>query len=206
MPDAALSLLRRAHAHYRAVRAWVFASTPAIGPDGCDPDRHLMKPMVLTRCHPVARHDGWSCAGRAGARSNGMCTLRVEHRWAPSRQLGDGDDAPLRRIDAATALAWVHRRGSRTRSEVPKSPEMSAACAAPNRSAGSFPGGFRTPAPVHVVASATGRHPKPYTEGDILALSLGTGAQTAEEAMGFSRTAVYETSVASRSLRISCSA
>ena len=38
---------------------------------------------------------------------------------------------------------------------------MSAACAAPNRSAGSFPGGFRTPAPVHVVASATGRHPKP---------------------------------------------
>ena len=40
---------------------------------------------------------------------------------------------------------------------------MSAACAAPNRSAGSFPGGFRTPAPVHLVASATGRHPKPYT-------------------------------------------
>ena len=38
---------------------------------------------------------------------------------APARH---GDDAPLRRIDAATALAWVHRRGSRTRSEVPKSP------------------------------------------------------------------------------------
>ena len=32
------------------------------------------------------------------------------------------------------------------------------------------------------------------------------GCSTAEEAMGFSRTAVYETSVASRSLRISCSA
>jgi integrase len=40
---------------------------------------------------------------------------------------------------------------------------MSAACAAPNRSAGSFPGGFRTPALVHMVASATGQHPKPYT-------------------------------------------
>src|SRR3954467_13496896 len=48
---------------------------------------------------------------------------------------------------------------------------MSAALAAPNRSAGSFPGGFRTPAPAHVVASATGRHPKPYTKGDVLHLS-----------------------------------
>jgi hypothetical protein len=39
-----------------------------------------------------------------------------------ARQLGHGDDAPLRRIDAVTALAWVHRRGSRTRSEAPQSP------------------------------------------------------------------------------------
>ena len=63
-----------------------------------------MKPMALTRCHPVARHDGWSCAGRAGARSNGMCTLRVEHRWAPSRQLGT---AMMPRSGASTPpLRW----------------------------------------------------------------------------------------------------
>jgi hypothetical protein len=39
-----------------------------------------------------------------------------------ARQLGHGDDTPLRLIDAATALAWVHRRGSRTRPEGSKSP------------------------------------------------------------------------------------
>ena len=112
MPDAALSLLRRAHDHHRAVRARVFASTPAIVPDGCDPDRHLMKPMAPRRRHPAVRRRRWSCAGRAGASVKWGVYPRMEHRWAPSRQLGHGDDAPLRRIDAATALAWVHRRGS----------------------------------------------------------------------------------------------
>ena len=29
--------------------------------------------------------------------------------------------------------------------------------------AGSFPGGFRTPAPVHVAIAREGRHPKPFT-------------------------------------------
>ena len=103
MPDAALSLLRRAHDHHRAVRAWVFASTPAIGPDGCDPDRHLMKPMAPRRCHPAVVTDRWSCAEPRWALGQmGRTRLRMEHRWSPSRQLGHGDDAPLRRIDAAT--------------------------------------------------------------------------------------------------------
>ena len=33
--------------------------------------------------------------------------------------------------------------------------------------AGSFPGGFRTPAPVHAGTVAMGRHPKPFTTPDI---------------------------------------
>src|SRR5262245_22860604 len=72
------------------------------------------------------------------------------------------------RARSATRLAQLGA-ARRYRVDQTSRPNPQRACRTPLASqlAGSFPGGFPTPAPVHLVAVATGRHPKPFTQAAV---------------------------------------
>ena len=136
-----------------AVPAGLEGDSDALDP--CGPPCPL--PLAIDGAASAMRSRRSRASSTAGARRQAQCRRRASSTGSSrSRRSACCPVRGGRGIGSGrSASAWERSIGSSQRRWIrsPRRPPHSI-----------FPGGFRTPAPVHVVASVMGRHPKPFTE------------------------------------------
>ena len=158
-----LPVLRWPHGHHRDVRGRLHAATSADRAGDRDQDRHVMMPVAAISLVTADRLCCWLTAGNDDAwpRAPSAALARTPIAPAPDHCHGTdlGRHLPVAACLPPPAAASIRARCTAAASQIPIAPaEPGAPHPAP-----SFPGGFRTPAPVRVERSSMGRHPKPVT-------------------------------------------